>query len=166
MKPLIILGSASSLLEDYNKALSLGMQDHDCLVVGITALKMIDFPVKYFASYHPEVMPKVDKENKPYKIICHEQYEGMVDIIKPLKFNEEPSGSSSLLGVLAGIDEGYKKIILCGCPMTGKNAKTYPYAVFRKGWVFHEKYIKPYVRSMCGWTKELLGEPTEEWLKE
>jgi hypothetical protein len=35
---------------------------------------------------------------------------------------------------------------------------------FIRGWHRHTGEIKPFVRSMSGWTKDQLGEPTFLWL--
>jgi hypothetical protein len=162
MKPLIVLGSAPCTNDDYQNVLALGIDDHDILVVGIDSLKNTKGIVKYFASYHLEDLPKA--QDKAYKIICHKQHNDLVDIIRPINLQKEPSGSSALLGTLVALDEGYTKIILCGCPLTGKNVKGQDYTQFRKGWLFHQEKVKPFVRAMSGWTKELLSEPTQEWL--
>ena len=37
---------------------------------------------------------------------------------------------------------------------------------FRRGWSAHMRELKPYVRSLGGWTLEQFGEPTVEWLRE
>ena len=163
MKPLIILGSAPITPEDYNHALQL-INDYDLLVVGIDAVKYAKQKIKYLATYHPRDLPQC--QDKAYKIICHRQFDNMVDITKPIDIKKEPSGSSALLGTLVALDEGYRKIILCGCPLQGKNYKGQPYSAFHKGWLFHLADVAPYTRSMSGWTKTLLGEPTSNWLLE
>jgi hypothetical protein len=65
---------------------------------------------------------------------------------------------------------GYKKIILCGCPMQGSNLtapKKAQYNCFQEGWLlFAKKMFEDKVRSMSGWTKDFLGYPTKEWLNE
>jgi len=65
-----------------------------------------------------------------------------------------------MLGVEAGMGMRYQKIILAGCPLAAKTR----YDEFHRGWQIRFETIKNYVRSMSGWTKELLGSPTEEWL--
>ena len=175
MKILIIIGAAPNAKEDYENVLKMDIGEHDLLIVGKDAFKILDRPVKYFATYHPDDIILV--RDKVEIVISHTTYmnnnprikfnpkDYKVDIIKPIDLRTEKSGSSALLGVLATIDEGYKKIILCGCPLTGKNNKQQPYSMFWPGWKQHEKEVRPYVKSMSGWTKELLGEPTIEWIK-
>ena len=78
-------------------------------------------------------------------------------------------GSSALYATRIALEEGWDRVILCGVPLTGREslgiyADQTGYQVYRVGWEKHLNEIKDYVRSMSGWTKELLGEPTAEWL--
>jgi hypothetical protein len=59
---------------------------------------------------------------------------------------------------------GYKRIILCGCPLIGFNKGNQSYAPFQKGWEKNGEELKPFVRSMSGFTREFLGEPDKGWL--
>ena len=79
-------------------------------------------------------------------------------------------GSSTLTGVLAGLEMGYEEIILAGVPMDNGGGYyccpfwSYPYAeAFMKDW---EKAAKNTfdgrVTSLSGNTRELLGAP--KWL--
>jgi hypothetical protein len=130
--------------------------------IGKSAMNKHLYPIKYMATYHPNEIDEAKRlrreagGNTDYQVISHEKKEG-VDIIEPY---EAPTGSSALCGALAAIRFGYKKIILCGCPLTDKK-----YVVFQAGWTAKKEKVKDFVRSMSGWTKEFLGEPTGEWLK-
>lgn len=160
---LIVIGNAECANDDLVKAKEL-FNHYDVMIIGIDAYnKFHNEDIKYFATYHPadiSLIPKID-----FQIISHLQYYDRVDIVRPIDLNNEKSGSSALLGVLAAIDLGYDKIILCGCPLEGKDKKQHPYKVFQKAWMQKEKLIKPFVRSMSGWTKSFLGEPIIDWLK-
>jgi len=160
-KILVIVGSADTAEKDIKKFNSLGVE-YDRMMIGIDAYGLGDLPAKYFATYHPADLIKL--KVRPFVVISHLQYRDMVDIIKPIDLLKEKSGSSAMLGVLVGIDEGYDKIVLCGCPMIGKNKNDYSYSNFHKGWYQNYNHIKDKVRSMSGWTKELLGMPDMEWL--
>lgn len=71
------------------------------------------------------------------------------------------SGSSALLAVKLGLKIGYEKIIVCGCPLTGRHA------AFRVGWDWIAPLLKRCpVRAMSGYPRELLGRYSEEWLYE
>jgi hypothetical protein len=62
------------------------------------------------------------------------------------------------------------RVVLAGIPLTRqaghcdeagdwRDAEKY-----RREWQDSADEMRPYVRSMSGWTRELLGEPTSEWL--
>lgn len=82
------------------------------------------------------------------------------------------AGTSGMFGILVGIGLGYKKIILAGVPLTRSGHfwnPTIQIGFDKKGirlsWEkTSEQVFEDRVRSLSGWTKELLGEPTEEWL--
>jgi hypothetical protein len=140
--------------------------DFDIMAIGMSC--PYEGYIKYFATYHIKDIPeyKIKREqsglNTDYKIISHvNEKKYPVDFVFPFK---PPSGSSALLGAFAAMSFTYKKIILCGCPLEGVNSKQSSYTIFRKGWLHHKNEVIPYCRSMSGWTKELLGEPTQEWL--
>ena len=178
-KALIIIGSAPCVLDDIEAALSLlqpfafRLSPHalppDFMAIGLSAVDKYHRPIKYMATYHPAEIPEIKKRreaaggNTDYLVISHERKPG-VDILEPF---EPPTGSSSHLGALAAIRLGYKKIILCGCPMTG-HSPTHSgcdYEIFRLGWTAKLAKVQPFTRSVSGWTRELLGEPTELWIK-
>ena len=79
-------------------------------------------------------------------------------------------GSVGLFAVKVAREEQFRKIICCGVPMNPdaqhfKRGVTWNAAnAFRRGWVGHAKELRPFVRSMSGWTQELFGPPTLEWL--
>lgn len=82
-------------------------------------------------------------------------------------------GSSGMLGAFVASDHA-DKVILAGIPMDHKMPHWYPNKTvnpwkdglnYREHWKMHEAVLKRKVRSVSGFTLELLGEPTEEWLK-
>jgi len=128
--------------------------------------------IKHTASYHSQefVQFKVRRQrangNLDYTTHSHQQ---PADVIWPLVAPSPLSGSSAFLGCQVAVGLGYKKIILCGCPMIGSNqsGKKRRYETFQLGWIkFAPIVLEGKVRSMSGWTKEFLGCPTEEWLKD
>lgn len=80
-------------------------------------------------------------------------------------------GSTGLLAVKVAMESGFRQIVLCGVPMTaeaGHFVRHRPWndaRTFHRGWLVHRPAIAPFVRSCSGWTAELLGEPTAEWLR-
>lgn len=177
-KILIIIGSAPCVKDDIEAAFSLFRSvplclcpfDPDYMSIGLSSVDKHLHHIKYMATYHPFDIPEAKKRreaaggNTDYLVISHEHKPG-VDIVEPFI---PPTGSSAHLGALAAIRLGYKKIILCGCPMTGDSPtrKGNRYETFRVGWTAKINQVQDYVRSMSGWTMELLGTPTIEWLNQ
>lgn len=170
MRYLLIIGSAPCVENDYNTICSfIDENNMDYLLVGLSSIKKWDKRVDYVATYHPKDLKDIRKKRKEingnidYKIICHEidkTVNEKIDIRIPYR---PPSGSSALLGVLAGITLGYEKIILCGCPLEGENSKNASYKQFQKGWVkYTDQKIFEKVKSMSGWTAEFLGSPIKK----
>jgi hypothetical protein len=61
--------------------------------------------------------------------------------------------------------------MLAGIPMTSEGGryddkKQWPEAIVqRRAWEAHKPELLGRVKSFSGWTRELLGEPTAEWLR-
>ncbi len=177
-KILIITGSAPCTMDDLTKAQAIiGDRPADYMAIGMDAVDLYVYPqLDYVATFHPADIPKIYEKreaahgNTDFQIVLHvadsegSQKKTPGGHIHVLKW-WNPSGSSSLLGVQAGLEVlGYDKIIMCGCPLEGGNLKGDKYDQFRKGWEARTKEIAGKVKSMSGWTRDLTGEPTEEWL--
>lgn len=165
MRCVAIIGCASNWEDDLNNLRAL-VDDFDVIAVGL------DCPytghVHYFATYHVKDIQVYRKKrwaaalNVNFKVISHvNKPELNISLVIPYK---KPSGSSSLLAAFAAVFLKYDKVVLCGCPLEGVNAKKFSYKGFRKGWTTYVSLLNGCVRSMSGWTKEFLGEPTKEWL--
>src|SRR5205085_3452497 len=81
-------------------------------------------------------------------------------------------GSSGLIGVEVARAIGERKIILCGIPMEpdaahyDENAKWNEALVHQKIWENRIPELRNVVKSMSGWTQQVLGAPTSQWLHE
>lgn len=169
IRPLIIYGAAPGAGDEMLEASRL-MVSADILGVGLDiAREPIAFT--WIVTLHPneagDIKERRARAGLPVvPVLSHELNDSkgnpyQVDILFPY---EKPSGSSALHGALYGIQVGYSKIVLCGCPLRGKNANGVNYETFHEGWKAREELVKRHVRSMSGWTAEFLGKPTEEWL--
>lgn len=168
-KIIVLIGSAPNWEHDFNN-LCMMICDFDVMAIGMSC--QYEGKVDWFATYHVKDLPVYREKrekggfNTDYRIITHDDHvkdrEDFPQIIIPYK---PPSGSSALLGTFAAIKLGYEKIILCGCPLEGVNAKKSSYQQFRKGWIHHQKSVIGFTKSMSGWTRELLGSPDIEWLR-
>ena len=172
-KILLITGSAPCVLDDIASAFLIvsgvikDVSDLDFMAIGLSSVDKHIRHIKYMATYHPAEIQEIKKRraavggNTDYLVISHEK-KSEVDIFEPFI---PPTGSSSHLGALAAIRIGYKKIILCGCPLEGNTSNGNDAKIFREGWTAKIDIVKDKVRSMSGWTKELLGYPVREWLE-
>lgn len=80
-------------------------------------------------------------------------------------------GSSGLLAVSVALQLGAERVVCCGIPLDHEQGhydnpqvKWREAGNYRRGFVAHQKDMGGRVRSMSGWTAELLGTPTAEWL--
>jgi hypothetical protein len=170
--PILLVGAAERTLRDIEDFEVL-CYHYDIMAIGIDAINNCMLPIKYVATYHYEDIKAIkellqQRGFHTYKIIHHKDIENDipltdVDIVEP---HIAPSGSSALLGTMAAIHLGYTKIIISGCPLIGqdKTKAKFSYTTFQKGWEHRKPELKDYVRSMSGFTKELLGLPTLDWL--
>lgn len=80
------------------------------------------------------------------------------------------SGSSGLFAVKVALEAGFDRIILAGVPMQAAGAHFFNPAEwaevgsFTEAWRIALPRIQGRVKSMSGWTAELLGRPDAKWL--
>lgn len=166
---LLIAGSALCMEEDRRTAETV-FGECDIMAVGMDAIpKLRDCAgrIKYVVTNHaediPEIISRVNAINvSDYRIVSPLPGPG-IDIVEPYR---PPSGSSAITGALAALRMGYERIILCGCPLAGNAPEGNPYEAFRPGWESKKDELAGKVKSMSGWTRELLGYPTKEWLSD
>jgi len=86
--------------------------------------------------------------------------------------NMTSSGSSGLFAVKIALEDGHDRIVLAGVPMErGANhfarGKAWTQRdCFTDAWTQMASKIRPSVRSLSGWTRQLLGAPDTEWLSQ
>jgi hypothetical protein len=171
----LILGGSANVFDEAATALRLFEPD----AVFVTNDMIAKWPgrVDYICSLHPEkVNDWIEARRKRCypmgaEVWCHKKagprscvYSG-VD-----RTTDDWAGSSGLFAVKVALEEGFQKIVLAGVPLTveGKHivrSRAWTAAAaFHNGWKSRLKRLEPLVRSMSGWTQELLGAPTLEWL--
>jgi hypothetical protein len=140
----------------------------------------ITYPhIDHWVTYHPERLPKELKMRRD---------RGLVDplfiwtydkiAIRPklgIEFRTVPhrGGSSGFMGMVVACIVA-DRCVLAGIPMdpvqkhfSRPKKKGWPEAMYyRKVWTEYHGEYKDRVRSMSGWTKEIFGAPTSEWLSE
>lgn len=132
----------------------------------------------YAITLHPEMLEawQVQRHRRgfpePSISIAHEAKPGpRIDRVVDYRWpGMNASGSSGLFAVKVALEEGFDRIILAGVPMTADGGHiTYggPWALvnsYTGAWKEALPRLVGKVRSMSGWTKDLLGLPSDEWL--
>lgn len=163
---LVVMGSAPCLEADMVRLLggSMDVAGWDFLAVGLDCADRFTGRIEHAVSYHPKEFPQFRERrakaggNLDYLQHSHSPVAGLEIRVWPYF---SPSGSSSMLGVEVAIGLGYRKVVVCGAPLDQKE-----YRRFQEGWKVRLEKIREKTRAMSGFPCELLGEPTEEWLKE
>ena len=81
------------------------------------------------------------------------------------------NGTSSLFACkVALVDLGFDRVVLCGAPMEDGPHFNGPHGLphverHKPAWIAAAPLLRDRVRSMGGWTRELLGEPTVDWFR-
>ncbi|NBB81648.1 MAG: hypothetical protein GVY36_19770 [Verrucomicrobia bacterium] len=163
----IALGGAQSVWSDYEAAKEL-CPDHD---VGACNDAGKDFPgqLSIWATLHPELFRKWQrhrKGNQDYVSITRRWHpETRIDHV----FDGSLGGSSGLYLVKCALRLGYERIICCGIPLNDDphyfdNEAWDGVSRYRRHWLELQPHETERIRSMSGWTREILGYPTQEWL--
>ena len=172
-----VLGGAECVWADLQSARCLCPPDIICCVNDIG----IDYPgpIDYWVSYHLNKLILWEEERYKRRLsaarhLCTGNVRDRYTPKNVLKF-KNTGGSSGLLATRFLMDKtDVTHIILCGVPLnpdmphyhSGQNNKPWKEGrTFQKHWIDQAEVLKTKVRSMQGWTAELLGKPTKEWLE-
>lgn len=168
----LLLGDARCVHDDAERALALFTPD---LYATTNMIGMEWFHVDHWFTLHPNasgIWPGIVQAmrrrlhaglNRPVTW-AHKQEKG-ID-----RWTQDWAGSSGLLAVKGLMEIGCTHIVCAGVPMKAEQGHYYDdknwhtATNYHRGWIRNEHTIKQLVRSMSGWTRELLGEPTAEWL--
>lgn len=174
-KVAFVMGGANTLQADLEAAKSL-VKPHTLIFTNHIGRDWEGI-VPHWVTLHTEKMPKWIREREDKGLPPAETFwTSNTKTIPPEHqnlYSHVPSwdGSSGLLAVTVAMWLGYEKIILCGVPLD-KKACHYddkdPWMDaprYRSAWTKRLKLLKGRVKSLSGWTKEILGAPSPEWLK-
>ncbi len=167
-----IIGSGKTLWEDYAKSQEL-MPGTDTIAVNLSAM-VIPLVTHLFSWHHKQIGHIKGWRRAEWcdeKSIVHSVKEGN-NIDWAWRFN----GGTSVSG-LSAIDLawllGYRRIALVGIPMDNNGYFCKPYDNpdmhdrYRHGEIrYLHGFYKDSVRSFSGVTKDIMGEPTKQWLEE
>ncbi len=166
MPKFLILGGAHCVFEDIEASQELFLPD---AIIAINDIGIYVEEVDHWCTMHPDKMSVWAKQREDHGFVkpklwtaTHLSTEGFTSI--------NSRGGGGILGVNLAKFLNASKIVLAGIPMT-QNANFnrkhgwIEATLYRQFWRGEKSYPK-WVRSMSGWTKEMYGPPTEEWLKE
>lgn len=178
MTSVLVVGRADGVWTEYEQALKLGQ--FDLLMAINRAGRDCPARVQHWVSYHPHLIPHWIEQRHALGLPEHAAvlwsgiYQGQkVGVGRcgfPIQYVNSNGGSSGKLAVdvcLEGLNAD--RVVLCGCPLERSarydDSTAWTEAeVYRAAWLEEHDRLKDRVRSMSGWTQELLGAPTPEWL--
>jgi hypothetical protein len=176
----LVLGGAKVVFDEARAAIAqFGEPDQ---IVAVKDIWMEWPKVDHVVSYHADRWPrelvrrrKLGFADPPtfwtYRGVRVPRMEG-IDPSR-IKYHDVRGGSSGLLGALVGI-EVCDRAVLAGIPIDVNQRhfhdrkKGKPWAeghLYKKHWLDYLPKMKGRVKSMSGYTMELLGAPTVEWVR-
>lgn len=177
MRVAIISGSAAGVWDERKEAMALARSagaERVFIAINEAGVHHPD-PLHHWASWHIDHLyekpyewarKRTENGRRSNYVRWSPSRGGNVDRVSKLW----KGGSSGLfaLGVALGALE-LDRAILCGVPMDGRENEFTgrpwgDYERFRSSWTRWAPAFGDRARSLSGWTMELLGEPTEEWL--
>jgi len=171
----LVLGGSKHVAQEREAALKLFTPD---IVVFTNHSGMIERgPVQHWATFHPELMPKWILHRAKNKLPKHETLWCPVEYPTPPAYTfrrvENWRGSSGMLATRVAIELGATHVVLAGVPLESAEghfdrpweSKWYEASKYREDWLKRSEALIGRVKSMSGWTRSFLGEPTREWLK-
>ena len=173
----LVLGGAACVYDDLKRAKALlGEPD---IIIAVKDI-WVEYPkVDHVATYHIERIPRELAKRRALgyedpKCVWTYQFFRHPKISLPVKYIRTTGGSSGYLGALVGLEVS-DKVVLAGVPMdptmphfhNRKYGKPWKDGIaYLKQWHDNKTKLLGRVKSMSGFTKDLLGEPTLEWLYE
>ncbi|MFC3072358.1 hypothetical protein [Shinella pollutisoli] len=187
VRPALIVGSALSVWKDVEDALAMGEFAEvvtcndtipnwpgECVVVTFHPEKLIAWLEARDRRGFPKPAALYVKsewrEKQPPNVV--REIEALDIIETDYRFpGQTHSGSSGLFCTkVALVNRGHERALCCGVPMSPdamhivRQRRWGGAATMQAGWQEAYPVIKDSVRSMSGWTRELLGKPTPDWL--
>ena len=182
MKRALVIGCAADVWADVAKARELGEYEKTYCV----KYAGVHWPGESFVwcTLHPEFQDRYDAERaklglgRVYEVVAPPPGElgehgkkGKIDRRVSYRWRGmNASASSGIYGAKVALDDGYDRVVLAGVPMTREGGhfvrgKPWDYWLsFMAGFKLAKPHLMGKVRSVSGYTKEQLGEPTSEWL--
>jgi len=166
----VIIGGGKTMWDEFEEVKALG--DYDRICVNVAGM-FIPNPVRHLFSWHAPQISAIKKfrmaEMPGDESLCHSVRQDIgIDVVWYLCGRASTSGLSAIdFAFLLG----YQKYILCGVPMDASGYFYKPtinhefFDRFRHKEVHDKAQQYPNkIRSMSGFTKEIFGYPTKDWL--
>jgi hypothetical protein len=169
-----VLGGAECVWRDVNGALALFEPDAFAAVNDIGT--QWEGPLDIWATLHHEKMGAWRAERRrrgfrPAHIHIGIEDQLGIDRVEDYRWpGMNASGSSGLYAVKLLMARGFDRIVLAGVPMTAAGAHFFnssPWSEvhsFTAAWREQLPRLRGCVKSMSGFTREILGEPDRTWL--
>lgn len=168
---LVCLGGAARVWEDLREAETLlGDTPFDvaaCNEAGAAYAGRLTL----WCSLHPEKLARMldlRRGNQDYAVYAHAPCNALPP--ETIVLSERWHGSSGLYMVQCGLaHKPYRKIIVCGCPLSEEphffSPAPWKHAGnFGAGWIAARRDAGDVFRAMSGWTAGLTGRPNRKWL--
>lgn len=168
----LVIGGASCVFKDIEHALALFNPD---IVVAANDIGTRYERVDHLCTMHPMKMQdwlKARRANGFSKPEIWTAVHKNKTTKLPFRQVDSVGGSSGLLCVRVCRALEATRIVLAGVPMTAQlghfhvTGNWIEAEVYRRTWEKDRPHLLKDTRSMSGWTMELLGAPTSDWLKE
>lgn len=170
----LLVGAAACMAEDRAAAGAMfGDAGPDTTIFCNHPARDEDGPVDHWVTMHPELLGawlkarQVAGRPAPGTFWCPSGRPVPVNI----PFRRAPSwgGSSGLLMVTVALELGCSRIVLAGVPLDKQphydDARAWRDGPrYRYAWTGNADKLRSRVRSMSGWTRDLLGSPSADWL--
>lgn len=168
----LLLGSANTLEAD--KAAALGLFEPDLIIACNHAARDEPGRVDHWVTMHPDQLPawitaRARAGRSPAGRFWHARHRPLPKGLTSTPI-ENWGGSSGLLCVAVAFELGVERIVLAGIPIL-KTARHYDdprhweeARGYWPAWERHAPRLQGRVKSLSGWTCNLLGSPTGEWL--
>lgn len=182
MKTALVLGGGEGLWRDVERALRLGF--YDVVVACNDAASVWPGRLDAAVSLHADRLAVwLERRSRaglprPANVYGHEEAEREFGHLPcftgfvPYRFDgQDDTGSSGHFALKVALTEmGADRAVLCGVPMAPCShffdAVAWTGAEpHKRGWLQSLHHMQGRAKSMSGWTAELLGEPTTEWLR-
>lgn len=178
MRTAFVLGGASSVWSELKTATDIVSPD---MIVATNDAGAVNYHVDHWVTLHAEKFRMWAEQRRSsglpraHNVWFHRdaqarEMDGTGYSASLVRSTSDWGGSSGLLAVKVALLEGATHVILCGVPMNAEGAHYFDSAAwrfaerYRTGWQRHLPDIAARVRSMGGWTRELLGGPDRVWL--